>query len=120
MSDRIFIEGLLLQGSHGLRARERRESQDFLVDISVEFDTMAAGGSDKIKDTFDYDQFREIAKRVLAGTSCYLIERLASKIATEILLNRRVAEVTVTIRKSHVYSDCVPGVSITRRSPFSI
>ena len=120
MSDRIFIEGLLLHGSHGLRARERRESQDFLVDISVAFDTVAAGASDKIKDTFDYGHLREVAKQVFAGTSCYLIERVASKIAAEILLDRRVAEVTVTIRKPHVYPDCVPGVSITRRSPFSV
>ncbi len=120
MPDRIFIEGLLVRGSHGLHARERRESQEFLVDISVTIDAAAACASDTITDTVDYGRLREIATRVLAGDSCCLIERVASKMAAEVLLDRRVSETTITIRKPRVYPDCVPGISIARRSPFSI
>ena len=120
MSDRIFVEGLLVRALHGVHRHEHEEAQDFLLDMSAVFDISTAGTSDTISDTLDYDRLRDIALRAFAGASRHLLERLASQIAAEVLQDSRVVEITVTIRKPQVYPDCIPGISITRRQPFSL
>jgi dihydroneopterin aldolase len=120
MSDRIFVEGLLIRAIHGDTPVERTEPQDFLVDISIAFDASVSGVSDKLRDTVDYGQLRDVAKRVFAGAPCNLLEHLASLIAAEVLGDARIVEATITIRKPHRFEDSVPGVSITRRQPFSL
>lgn len=120
MTDRVFIEGLRILAAHGVQEKEHREPQEFLLDISVVFDAAPASVSDKIADTVNYNYLREIALRVFAGPSRYLIERLASQIAAEILLDPRIHETSVTIRKTKLYPDCAAGLSITRSRPFPL
>ena len=43
-----------------------------------------------------------------------LLERLADSIAQAILEDERIATVSITIRKSEMFPDCTPGVTITR------
>ncbi len=113
-SDRVFIEKLSLKGRHGVLPREREAEQEFLVDMSAQCDTRPAARSDELKDAIDYDRFREIARDLVSGSSFYLIETLAEKIAEKILEDRRIASVSITIRKPSVYTDALPGISITR------
>jgi len=112
--DRIFVEGLALRGKHGVHHKERQEEQEFLIDISVEMDTKAAALSDDISTTADYTQFVEIAREAVERNSFYLIERLADRIAGDILKDERLARVEVTIRKPAALKSGVPGVTIIR------
>jgi dihydroneopterin aldolase len=114
MKDRVFIEGLHLAGMHGVLEHERQIEQEFVVDILAAYDAEKAAKSDKIIDAVDYVRFRDIARKVISGKHNYLIERIAGRIATEILKDARIGEVTVTIRKPAVLASGVPGVSITR------
>ena len=112
--DKVFIEGLSIAGKHGVAEHERRVEQEFVLDISALFDARKAAKSDKIKDTVDYSRFRDIAREVIASSPHYLIEKIAGTIANKILKDRRIKEVTVTIRKPAVLPSGVPGITITR------
>jgi dihydroneopterin aldolase len=112
--DRVFIEGLSLAGKHGVGEHERRIEQEFVFDISATFDASKPAKSDNLKDTIDYMWFRDIAREVINHSPHFLIEKIAGDIATKILNDKRIAEVTITIRKPAVLPGGVPGISITR------
>ena len=113
--DLIFVEGLRLQGKHGVSDQERETPQDFEVDISASFDTRKSSSTDDISDTLDYGRFRDIARTVVEGKSVLLMESLAEGIAHRILDDARVKDVSVTIKKLSIYTDCVPGITIRRQ-----
>lgn len=112
--DTVFLNGLSLQGKHGVMERERHVEQEFVLDISAAVDTKNAAQSDKLVDTADYVRFRDIATDVIENESHYLIERAADRIATRILEDERIAEISVTIRKPAVLPNGIPGISIVR------
>ena len=112
--DTIFIRDLKLRGKHGVYDDERGREQEFVFDIAVDFDTHKAAMSDDIGDTVNYAIFRKIAKEVVEGPSFKLLEKLADVVATKILEDKRIASVTVTVRKTEMYKHCVPGVTVVR------
>lgn len=113
--DKIFVEDLVVIGKHGVMEHEWSHDQKFLVDIIAEFDASKGAKTDKLADTLDYVHLCDIARSTIEGTSVYLIERLATSIARQILEDKRVSEVRVTIRKPTVLPSGVPGVTITRK-----
>ncbi len=112
--DSIFVEGLRLRGKHGVHAHEREREQEFLIDISVDFDTRKSAQSDKLDHTLNYEHFCEIARDAVEKNSFYLIERLAETIAASILADLRIVRVEVSIRKPEALGSGVPGVNIVR------
>lgn len=113
--DRIFIRDLAVKGKHGVSDEERSREQEFVLDIVAGFDTSSAAGSDNLADTVDYNQFRDGAKGVVETQSFRLLERLADAVARKILEDTRLQEVSVTIRKTEMYPDCTPGITVVRR-----
>lgn len=112
--DTIFVEHLVVRGKHGVSDAEREREQAFSVDISIDFDTRAAAASDELKDTVDYSHFRNAAKEVVEQSSFRLLEKLADAIAQKVLEDARISSVSVSVRKTEMYTDCTPGVTITR------
>lgn len=112
--DTIHIERLVCYGKHGVYEKERSVEQEFQVDITLSLDTETAGRSDRLSDTVDYDEVRNIAHDVINGAKTYLIEKIAEEIAGKILKNNLVKQVSVSIRKVAVWGDGVPGVTIVR------
>ena len=84
-------------------------------------DLAAAGRTDSLADTVHYGLVVEIVERVVAGESHRLLERLATRIADDVLdVDLRIASVTVTVRKLRppVPLDLASaGVTVTRRAP---
>ena len=113
--DKIFIEGLKIRGRHGVSPSEREAAQEFVLNISIEFDTRTAAASDKLKDTIDYSGIRKAAKEVVKHSSFHLIEKLADAVAQKILEDFRISNVSVTVRKVGMYDDCTPGVTVVRK-----
>ena len=54
MSDQIVLMGIHGFGYHGLFEHERRDGQDFFVDVALSVDLNAAAKSDSIEDTVNY------------------------------------------------------------------
>jgi dihydroneopterin aldolase len=87
------------QGRHGVRDEERRQPQEFKVDIKIDADLRDAGRTDKLADTIDYTQLRAAAREVIEGESKKLLESLAGAIAERILAMPRVEAVSVRVAK---------------------
>ncbi len=112
--DSIFIQNLVIRGKHGVSEEERSKEQEFILSISIDFDTRKAAGSDDLRDTIDYNFFRTIAQEVVQGLSFRLIEKLADTVAQKIMENHQIRRVSVTVKKTEMFDDCVPGVTIIR------
>jgi len=97
--DKIIIKGMKFFAHHGLMAKEKKEGQDFIVDIRMNVDTIEAGKSDEIVDTVDYHAIYKRVKKVMEGESLNLLETLAARIAAEVLESPKVIDVTVRVRK---------------------
>lgn len=99
-ADRIELRGLRVLGIHGARPEEQAQAQPFEVDVDVEADLRSAGASDSLTDTVDYGLLALAVERVVAGERWKLLERLATRVAEEVLgADARVRAVTVTVRK---------------------
>ena len=112
--DYIHIEGLKVEGKHGVGEMERKVEQEFEISVKMGVDTKVAATSDKLADALDYAPVKDNIVNVIQGKSFYLIEKLADTIATEILKDKRITKVELTIRKTAVWDNGVPGISITR------
>jgi dihydroneopterin aldolase len=98
--DRIELRGLRVVGTHGVLDAERAQPQPFEVDVVIEADLRAAGASDALRDTVDYGAIAAVAERVVRDESHDLMERIAERIADDVLAaDARVAAVTVTVWK---------------------
>jgi 7,8-dihydroneopterin aldolase/epimerase/oxygenase len=99
MTDRIELVGLRARGFHGVLEHERRDGQDFVVDVSLDVDTSAAATSDDLAETVDYGLLARSIAAVVSGDPVDLIETLAQRIADVCLVDRRVLAVDVAVHK---------------------
>jgi dihydroneopterin aldolase len=99
MTDRIELRGLSVRGHHGVFEHERRDGQDFIVDITVWIDLAAAAASDDLTDTLDYGTLAKRAADIVAGPPRKLIETVAAEIADEVMADERVHAVEVVVHK---------------------
>jgi dihydroneopterin aldolase len=99
MTDRIGLRGLTVRGHHGVFDFERRDGQDFVIDVELELDLRPAAASDDVTDTVHYGELAEALAAVVAGEPVNLIETLAQRLADVCLADARVAAATVTVHK---------------------
>jgi 7,8-dihydroneopterin aldolase/epimerase/oxygenase len=99
MSDSISLTGLRVRGHHGVFDFERRDGQDFVVDVVLELSTAAAAASDDIADTVHYGELAEGLAAVVAGAPVNLLETLVARLADVCLADARVDAATVTVHK---------------------
>ena len=99
MADRIELRGLKVRGNHGVFEHERRDGQDFIVDITVWIDLGAAAASDDLADTMDYGALAQRAAAVVAGPPRHLIQNLTGEIAQDVMDDQRVHAVEVVVHK---------------------
>lgn len=98
-ADRIVLRGLRVRGHHGVFDHERRDGQEFVVDLVLHVDLAPAAASDDLADTVDYGVLAERAAAVVEGPPRQLIEAVAGEVAERVLDDPRVAEVEVTLHK---------------------
>lgn len=99
MADRIELRGLTVRGNHGVFDHERRDGQDFIIDITVWIDLAAAAASDELADTLDYGALAQLAADVVAGPPRNLIETVAAEIADGVMADDRLHAVEVVVHK---------------------
>ncbi|MFD4368882.1 dihydroneopterin aldolase [Rhodococcus sp. NPDC058521] len=99
MPDRIELRGLEVRGNHGVFDHEKRDGQNFLVDVLVTMDLSRAAASDDLTDTLDYGALAQRAAAIVAGPARDLIETVAAEIADDVMTDERVDEVEVVLHK---------------------
>jgi 7,8-dihydroneopterin aldolase/epimerase/oxygenase len=97
--DRLCVTGITVRGHHGVFDFERRDGQDFVIDLALGLDTSPAAGSDDLRDTVDYGTLVDEVASAVANDPVDLIETLAQRVADVCLLRPQVAWVEVTVHK---------------------
>ena len=98
----LTLKGLHFRAKHGYYEEERREGNDFEVDLTFSANLRAAGGSDKLEDTIDYQKAESVVSSVMKGESVKLIETLAKRIGDKLFdVLPKVHQLEVTVRKLH-------------------
>lgn len=116
--DRITLKGVRARGFHGVFDEERRDGQEFRVDVVLGVVSISkAARSDELRHTVDYGNIAQAVVEIVEGTPVNLIETLAVAIADRCLRFDPVRAVKVTVHKPQapipVPFDDV-SVSITR------
>jgi len=97
--DEITLTGVRAFGHHGVLAEERREGQEFVVDATLYVSTARAAATDDVADTVHYGEVAERIVALVAHDPVNLIEKLAARIADDLLAWDHVRMVSVTIHK---------------------
>jgi 7,8-dihydroneopterin aldolase/epimerase/oxygenase len=99
MADRIELTGLRVRGFHGVYPEERRDGQDFVVDVVLELDLGIPALSDNVTDTVHYGELAQALAAVVGGEPVDLLETLAARLMDVCLADPRVDAATVTVHK---------------------
>lgn len=118
-ADRIELVGLRGRGHHGVFAHERRDGQEFVVDVVIGLDTRTAAAGDDLSMTVDYGTLAQDVVAVIEGPPVDLIETLAQRIADGCLTHRLVAWVQVRVHKPQApvpvpFTDLIVSIRRTR------
>ncbi|WP_372728227.1 dihydroneopterin aldolase [Nocardioides sp.] len=116
--DELAIHGIECFGHHGVFDFERREGQQFVIDLALGLDTRAAAASDDLRDTVDYGSLVASVQAAVETDPVDLIETLAQRIADVCLLDDRVDWARVTVHKPDAPIDATfadVALTITRR-----
>lgn len=98
-SGAISLTGVRARGHHGVLPEERRDGQEFVVDVQLVLDLGDAVDTDDVHATVHYG---ELAERIVADVGrdpVDLIETLADRLAALCLADGRVEHATVTVHK---------------------
>ncbi len=97
--DRIDLRGLRARGHHGVFEHERRDGQEFVVDVTIGLDVTAAGSGDDLAATVDYGVLAQQIHDVVTGPPMDLIESIALRMVDLCLSHPPVQWASVTVHK---------------------
>ena len=97
--DRIFLRDLRLSCTIGVNDWEREIRQDVTLDLDLELDLAEAGRRDDLNLTVDYKGVRDRVETIVTGSSFFLIEALAERVAEACLVEPGVKKVRVRVEK---------------------
>jgi dihydroneopterin aldolase len=118
--DRITLTGLRASAHHGVFEHERRDGQEFVIDLTVHLDFARAAAGDDLAQTVHYGILAEEVVSAVERDPVDLIETVAERIAAVALAHEAVQLVEVTLHKPSApivvpFTDV--AVSITRGRP---
>ena len=99
--DEITLTGVRAFGYHGVFDDERRDGQEFVVDVTLYVSTAPAAASDDVSDTVHYGEVAERIVELVGRDPLNLIEGVAARIADDLLTWDGVKRVAVTIHTPH-------------------
>lgn len=97
--DRLTLRGIRAVGYHGVFEFERRDGQEFVVDVELGLDTRPAANGDDLSATVDYGALAQQLHDAIASDPVDLIETLAQRLADVCLSPEPVTWVEVTVHK---------------------
>lgn len=117
--DHLTLTGLKAFGYHGVFPEERKNGQEFVLDVIVWVDFAASSGTDDLKQTVHYGTLAEEVVAAVERDPVELIETVAERVAAVVLAHRAATATRVTVHKPSApitvpFSDV--SVTITRVS----
>ena len=99
MGNKIRLKNIQLYGTHGVTDAEKKDGQQFEIDIEITSSINRLKNSDDIDKTIDYRDLYESVRSIFFEKEYNLIESLANKIATSITKKFNVSTCKIVIRK---------------------
>jgi dihydroneopterin aldolase len=99
--DRIRLTGLRAYGHHGVYPDERRDGQEFVIDMTAWLDLAPAAADDDLTRTVHYGELAEALVRAVERDPVDLLETVAERCAGIVLGYQPVERVEITIHKPH-------------------
>jgi FolB domain-containing protein len=97
--DKIIIKCLKVKSIIGTLPEERKKKQEIEFNIELDCDLSAAGGSDDLNDTVNYQSVENDILAMAEASSFLLLERLAAEAANVCLKYEPVKRVRIVIDK---------------------
>jgi dihydroneopterin aldolase len=115
--DTIFLEGIQVPAALGVTVAERRMRRPVLLDLEIGCDLRAAGRSDQIRHTLQYERVFEVIEDVAGNQEHKLVEALGQRIVDAVFSKFDPEWVTVWVRKPKPIAGVLDyaGIRITRR-----
>ena len=98
-SGSIRLEGIRAYGHHGVLPQERRDGQEFVIDVDISVQVGVAARTDRVTDTVHYG---ELAQRIVAAVErdpVDLIETLAARLVDLCMEHPLVEAAHITVHK---------------------
>lgn len=120
MTDQLAVRGIEVFAHHGVFEHERRDGQQFVVDLVLGLDTAPAAAADDLSKTVDYGSLVTDVVSAVEQDPVDLIETVARRIADVVLAREQVEWVEVTLHKPHApieatYSDVALTIKRSRK-----
>jgi D-erythro-7,8-dihydroneopterin triphosphate epimerase len=114
----IRIKNLRLRTVVGIQHWERKQPQDVIINVEMEFDGTKAIESDSIDDTVNYKEVKRAIIKEVENARYYLLDRLASQILEVVMKEQKVKRATVEVDKPQAlrFADSVSVVCSSERS----
>jgi len=97
--DSIRITSIQAFGHHGVLESERRDGQEFTVDLTLHLALGDAAEHDDLEQTVNYAHVAQAVQSVIEGPAVNLIETVAERVAAIVMEDARVQAVEVTVHK---------------------
>jgi len=97
--DRITLTGLRAYAHHGVFDHERRDGQEFVIDLVAHLDLRGAAAYDELASTVHYGVLAEEVVAAVEGDPVDLIETVAERVAGVVLRHGAVWQTEVTVHK---------------------
>jgi dihydroneopterin aldolase len=98
-ADHLTLTGLRATANHGVFEHERRDGQEFVIDLTVWIDAAAAASGDELARTVHYGELAEEVVAAVERDPVDLIETVAERIAQVALAHGAARQVRVTLHK---------------------
>ena len=101
----IRINDLRLRAIIGTHPWERKNKQDLVLNIVIEYDASKASKSDRLKDALDYEAIAGRVSKAIARSRYYLLEKLAARVLEVVSADPKVISARVRIDKPHAIGE---------------
>lgn len=99
MNDWVRLDGLLVDAPVGVFDWEKRAPRPLVVDIELAVDLRAAGASDRLSDTIDYQAVADTAAAVAHSRHHELLEAYADALARAVFARFPCTALRITVHK---------------------
>ncbi len=100
--DLLLLKDLEFWGTHGHWPEENKLGQRFVVDIEVSVDMQKMCDTDDLDTGLSYVTVYGIAKKVVTTEQHKLVQRIAQRIADEVIKAYPIKQIKVTVKKPSV------------------
>lgn len=105
----IRIKNLRMRTIIGVDQWERKDKQDVIINVEIEYDGTEAAKTDDINYAIDYKLISKKIIQEVTQSKFYLLDRLADHILKSIMIDKRIKRAVVEVDKPHAlrFSDSV-------------